>query len=278
MQSGVLHVIATPIGNLDDLSPRARTLLAESDAVAAEDTRHSGKLLAHLGLKRPMIALHEHNEAGVAQQVLDRVAAGERIALICDAGTPTISDPGYRLLSLAREAGIRVEPVPGPCAAITALSVAGLPTDRFLFVGFLPAKTAARRTALAEVAGETGTLVFYESTHRVAESLTDMVEVLGGERRATLARELTKLYEDVRHGSLSTLAELADSDPVLSKGELVVVVEGAAEAGASAGELDRVLRVLLPRMSVKDAVAAAVEITGERKNTVYARAQELSDG
>lgn len=275
-RAGVLYVVATPIGNLEDLSPRARQVLSEADLVAAEDTRHSGTLLAHFGIRTPLLSLHEHNESERAAELLEKLRGGARVALVSDAGTPLISDPGFDLVRAARKAGITVTPVPGACALVAALSVSGLPTDRFVFEGFLPAKSVARRERLAELAAETRTLVFYESVHRLEESLKDMAAAFGAERPAVLARELTKLHEGVREASLSTLAGWAAGDPNAGKGEVVLVVAGAAGTPATGAETDRVLKTLLRELPVKQAAAIAAEITGLNKNPLYQRALELS--
>lgn len=274
---GVLYVVATPIGNLEDISARALSVLKQVALVAAEDTRHSGTLLSHFGIRAELISLHDHNEAERAPLLVARLEAGESVALISDAGTPLISDPGFELVRAARAAGITVTPVPGASALIAALSVSGLPTDRFVFEGFLPAKPAARRERLAALAAETRTLVFYESVHRLKESLADMAAAFGAARPAVLARELTKLHEQVRDGALQTLVEWAGSDPVAGKGELVLMVAGAAAADTALdAEAERVLKTLLRELPVKQAAALAAEITGLNKNPLYERALELS--
>ena len=275
---GVLYVVATPIGNLEDLSPRARKVLGEVDLVAAEDTRHSGTLLAHFGIKTRLISLHDHNEAARAAELIPRLQAGESVALISDAGTPLISDPGFDLVRAARQAGIQVSPIPGASALVAALSVSGLPTDRFVFEGFLPAKSAARRERLETLAAEPRTLVFYESVHRLQESLEDMAAVLGAHRNAVLARELTKLHEGVREAPLQALAGWAATDPAAGKGEVVLMVTGAAAADGPAlgAEAERVLKALLAELPVKQAAALAAEITGLKKNELYERALELT--
>jgi len=275
--SGTLYVVATPIGHLGDLSARAREVLSSVAVVAAEDTRHTGRLLQALGLSRPMLSLHEHNERERAQAVLARLQAGEDVALVSDAGTPLVSDPGFALVRAATDAGLRVVPVPGACAAVAALSVAGLPTDRFCFEGFLPAKRAARRARLEELAGETRTMVFYEAPQRIRDTLEDAVSILGEDRRATVARELTKLHESLYHGSLRELADRAGRDPDMQRGEIVLLVAGAAaQAAAEGAEVDRVLQVLLKSMPASRAAAIAAELTGARRNDCYRRALELA--
>ena len=275
---GVLYVVATPIGNLDDLSPRARQILSDVAVVAAEDTRHSGTLLSHFGIHTKLISLHEHNEAERAAALLERLKAGENVALISDAGTPLISDPGFDLVRNARQAGITVSPIPGACALVAALSVSGLPTDRFVFEGFLPAKSAARRERLAALLAETRTLVFYESVHRLQESLQDMAEVFGAERLGVVARELTKLHEGVREAPLAALADWAGKDPMAAKGEVVILLAGAQalEGEATDAEAERVLKALLAELPVKQAAALAAEITGLKKNQLYERALTLA--
>src|SRR5207342_3336141 len=226
---GTLHVVATPIGNLGDLSPRALDTLRNVAAVCAEDTRHTRQLLSHFGLERPLLALHQHNEDAQAAQLVARLLAGDSLALVSDAGTPLVSDPGFRLVSAARAAGVRVSPVPGACAAIAALSVAGLPSDRFCFEGFLPAKAGARRERLRALAREPRTLVFYETGHRIEESLADFVEAFGARREAVLARELTKLFETVLGETLADLHAQVVADANQRKGEFVLVVRGSED-------------------------------------------------
>ncbi|WP_138435398.1 16S rRNA (cytidine(1402)-2'-O)-methyltransferase [Marinobacter shengliensis] len=277
---GVLYVVATPIGNLDDLSDRARQTLAKVDLVAAEDTRHSGRLLQHLGLSKQMLALHDHNERARIAGILDALAAGRQVALVSDAGTPLISDPGYLLVREVRAAGYRVSPVPGPCALVAALSVAGLPTDRFLFAGFLPAKRSARQAALAELAREPATLVFYESPHRIIEFMKDLAEVLGADRECVSGRELTKTFETFYSGRADEVLEQLESDPHGARGEFVVMVRGAAPtpAGeASVLDTDKLLELLIKELPVKKAARIAAEVSGLGKNELYQRALELKD-
>ena len=275
-QAGVLYVVATPIGNMGDISARAREILAGVNVVAAEDTRHSSLLLRGLGLDRPLVSLHEHNERARAMELVERLRGGESVALVSDAGTPLISDPGYHLLRAALAAGIVVSPVPGPCAAIAALSVAGLPSDRFCFEGFLPARAVPRRRRLAELAAEARTLVIYEAPHRIAASLADLAATCGGERQACVARELTKRFESCYRGSLAELAERAGRDPDLCRGESVIVVEGAPGVPAGAGRLDEMLGVLLRFLPPSAAASAAAKLAGVRRNDAYARALELA--
>jgi len=275
---GTLFIVATPIGNLGDISDRARSTLREVELIAAEDTRHSGQLLAQFGIDTPLLALHEHNEAARVAELIARLQAGASIALISDAGTPLVSDPGYRLVAAAGAAGIDVRPIPGACAAIAALSVAGLPTDRFAFEGFLPQRRAARRARLETLTHETRTLVFYEAPHRLGEALEDLAAVLGPTRQAVVARELTKLHETVYRGDLARLAACAATDANMVRGEAVVVVAGAPpddDADAAAARVEALLRALLPVLPLSAAVDLAVELTGVRRNRVYERALEL---
>jgi len=265
-----LYVVATPIGNLADLTPRAQDVLRSVAAICAEDTRRSGQLLAHFGIQQPLVALHDHNEEAMAQRIVARLQAGESLALVSDAGTPLVSDPGYRLVRAAREAGIRVSPVPGACAAIAALSVAGLPSDRFTFEGFLPAKGAGRRERLQGLAAETRTLVFYESSHRITESLADMVATFGAERPAVLARELTKLFETVLDGTLGSLLQQVEADDNQRKGEFVVMVQGAADddqAQLAAGR--RMYAKLSEHLPPSTAAKLAAELTGAPRKALY---------
>jgi len=274
---GTLFVVATPIGNLADITDRARQTLARVAVVAAEDTRHTGQLLAQYGISAPLYALHEHNEADRADALIQRLSAGEDVALVSDAGTPLVSDPGYRLVSAAAAAGIRVEPLPGACAVIAALSVAGLPTDRFVFEGFLPPKAAARRGRLAALAAETRTLVFYESPHRLKDALADLLAAFGPNRRAVVARELTKLHETVYRASLAELGAQAEQDPNMIRGECVLMVEGApaADDNTDITRYDGALGALMNHAPLSVVADVVSELTGARRNALYERALTL---
>ena len=268
---GKLWIVATPIGNLDDLSARAQSILREVDIIAAEDTRHSAALLQHHGIATRRVALHEHNEREASADLVQRMRDGAQIALVSDAGTPLISDPGFRLVRAARQAGIVVSPVPGACAAIAALSVAGLPSDRFVFEGFLPAKPAARRTHLQALCNETRTLIFYESSHRIVEALDDLAAVLGSERRAVVARELTKLFETVLDDSLAGLGVRVKADANQQRGEFVILVAGAGDDADAArlSEGRRVFDLLRKDLPPGRAAKLAAEITGAPRNALY---------
>jgi 16S rRNA (cytidine1402-2'-O)-methyltransferase len=274
---GSLYVVATPIGNLDDISARALSILRNATLIAAEDTRHSARLMQHFGIGTPLAACHEHNERDQGGRFLARLLAGDDVALISDAGTPLISDPGYHLVRQARAAGIAVVPVPGACALIAALSAAGLPSDRFIFEGFLPAKAAGRRARLEQVKEEPRTLIFYEAPHRILECLQDMQAVFGDDRPALLARELTKTFETLKGMPLAELAAWVAADSNQQRGECVVLVAGwqlpEGEEAVSAEAL-RVLNLLLAEMPLKRAAALAAEITGVRKNLLYQVALE----
>ena len=275
--SGTLFVVATPIGNLEDLSPRARQTLQEVHLIAAEDTRRTGRLLSHLGVKTPLIALHDHNEQEVVGKLIENVLAGNSTALVSDAGTPLISDPGYRLVSTAHENGVRVVPIAGPSAVSTALSAAGLPTDRYCFEGFLPAKQKARQQKLAELMSETRSIVLFESVHRVRDSLADMVEAFGGERAAFVGRELTKMHEQCIQAPLSDLLRQLDEGDIPLKGEFVIIVAGADDVAESSLEVDVLLKELSAHLSAKDAAKIAAKVTGTKRNELYERILELRD-
>ncbi|WP_414705195.1 16S rRNA (cytidine(1402)-2'-O)-methyltransferase [Pseudomonas sp.] len=270
--TGVLYVVATPIGNLDDISARALRILREVALIAAEDTRHSQRLLQHFGINTPLQACHEHNEREQGGRFLIRLLAGDDVALISDAGTPLISDPGFHLVRQARAAGVRVVPVPGPSAVIAALSAAGLPSDRFIFEGFLPAKAAGRRARLEALREEPRTLIFYEAPHRLLESLEALRDTLGAERQVVLARELTKTFETLKGLPAGELCEWVRADANQQRGECVLLVAGwqAPEGDESvSAEALRVLDLLLAELPVKRAAALAAEITGVRKNLLY---------
>lgn len=279
--AGSLFVVATPIGNLDDISARALKILREVALIAAEDTRHSLRLLQHFGIATSLAACHEHNERDEGSRFITRLLAGDNVALISDAGTPLISDPGYHLVRQARAAGIKVVPVPGACALIAALSAAGLPSDRFIFEGFLPAKAVGRRARLESIKEEPRTLIFYEAPHRILECLQDMELVFGPERPALLARELTKTFETLKGLPLAELREFVEGDSNQQRGECVVLVAGwtAPESeDAVSSEAMRVLNLLLEEMPLKRAAALAAQITGERKNVLYQIALEKQKG
>ncbi|WP_091825677.1 16S rRNA (cytidine(1402)-2'-O)-methyltransferase [Marinobacterium iners] len=272
MSEPVLYIVATPIGNLADLSARAQEVLGSVDYIAAEDTRYSGRLLAHFTIKAPMISVHDHNERQRSEHIINLLAAGHSIALVSDAGTPLISDPGFHLVRAVREAGYRVSPVPGCCAFVAALSASGLPSDRFQFIGFLPAKSGARLQTLKPYAAHTETLIFYESTHRIVDSLAAMAEAFGGERYAVVARELTKTFETIHGDTLQNLLEWIQADSNQQRGEFVVLVHGApaSEQGDQIDpEAERILHILAKEMPPKKAAGLAAEITGEKKNRLY---------
>jgi len=274
---GRLDVIATPIGNLSDLSPRAREALAAADCVLAEDTRHSGQLLAACGISRPMLSLHDHNEVGRAAELIARMQSGEILALISDAGTPLMSDPGYHLVRAAAAAGLEVRSVAGPSAVTAALAVAGLPTDRFVFEGFLPARAGERRATLQRLALEPRTLVLFEAPHRVAEALADLAEAFGPARPAVVARELTKRHETVHRGTLAGLSAEALRNPDMARGEITLVVAGSS-ALAEGDELlaARLLPLLLKELPPARAAAITAQVSGVKKRVLYERALALA--
>lgn len=270
-KKGTLYVVATPIGNLQDITLRAIEVLKKVDKIAAEDTRHSAPLLKHFSITKPILSLHEFNERERLKMLMEHLQHGESIALISDAGTPLISDPGFHLVREAKAHGIKVVPIPGACAAIAALSVAGLPTDKFTFEGFLPAKSEARLNRLASLLHETRSMIFYEAPHRLAPVLQSMAEVFGGERRAVVARELTKIHETVLADSLSQLIKYFKVHENELRGEIVILIEGINEKASESKEVipEQVLDILLEELPVKQAAALASKITGERKNILY---------
>ena len=276
---GDLYIVATPIGNLGDMVPRGVEVLKGVDCIAAEDTRHSARLLSHFDIKTPMVAHHDYSNDHEVMRILDLLQGGKSVALISDAGTPLISDPGYRLVRAARNAGVKVVPIPGCCAAIAALSASGMATDRFAFEGFLPVKEGARQSALKSLAAETRTLVFYEAPHRILRTLEDMVEAFGSGRQGVLARELTKTFETFLAGSLADLVELVGSDENQQRGEIVLIVEGADRAELTEGEEEqrRVLAILIEELSIKQAAALAAKLTGGNKKQLYQMAVAMKN-
>lgn len=270
-----LYIVATPIGNLSDMSARAVEILQEVAVIAAEDTRHSSYLLQHYSISTPTISLHEHNEQQRSEVLLSRLQQGESVALISDAGTPLISDPGFRLVSLVRKHGIQVIPIPGSCALIAALSASGLPSDSFAFEGFLPSKKGARQQVLEKLANEHRTLIFYESPKRLLACLGDMVNILGGDRKVCLARELTKLHETIVTKPVGALLEWVNTDSNQQRGECVLIVDGAPQQDTDDIEIDRVLAVLLTELSVKKAATLAATLIGVSKNKAYEMALKL---
>jgi len=273
--SGILFVVATPIGNLEDLTPRARRTLAEVSLIAAEDTRHTGRLLMHIGCKTRLMALHDHNEEKAVGRIIRMLMDGENVALVSDAGTPLVSDPGFRVVRAAHEAGVEVSPIPGASAVTAALSAAGIPTDRFCFEGFAPSKSVARKNWLEKLKEERRTLVIYESVHRIDECLADMVAVLGPERQAFIGRELTKLHEQCVRESLGELQRQVHDRTIVGKGEFVLVVAGSAEERESSLDVDRLLKALSAYLSAKDSAKVAAEATGLKRNALYDRLLQL---
>ena len=270
--TGILYIVATPIGNLQDITQRALETFAQVDLIAAEDTRHSGLLLSHYGIKKPFFALHDHNEQEKAHILVEKLKQGSNIALISDAGTPLISDPGFHLVRQCREAGIRVVPLPGACAAITALCASGLASDRFCFEGFLPAKSKARKDKLENIAEEDRTLIFYESTHRILDTLEDMQAVLGEERYIVLAREMTKTWETITGNTIKNLREWLLEDPNRTKGEMVLIVEGKPKSDNNdeiSPQAVKALELIAEELPLKKAAAIVAELYGYKKNALY---------
>ncbi|EHD23422.1 MULTISPECIES: 16S rRNA (cytidine(1402)-2'-O)-methyltransferase [Brenneria] len=279
ISASTLYIVPTPIGNLGDITQRALGVLRRVDLIAAEDTRHTGLLLQHFAINARLFALHDHNEQQKAEALLAKLQAGQSIALVSDAGTPLINDPGYHLVRRCREAGIRVVPLPGACAAITALSAAGLPSDRFCYEGFLPAKTKARTDTLRGLLEEPRTLIFYESTHRLLDSLQDMSDVLGPQRYVVLAREITKTWESIYGAPVGELLAWVKEDENRRKGEMVLIVEGhKADSAALPAEALRTLSLLQRELPLKKAAALAAEIHGVKKNALYKYALDQQQG
>ncbi|CWW44839.1 16S rRNA (cytidine(1402)-2'-O)-methyltransferase [Haemophilus influenzae] len=270
--TGILYIVATPIGNLQDITQRALETFAQVDLIAAEDTRHSGLLLSHYGIKKPFFALHDHNEQEKAHILVEKLKQGSSIALISDAGTPLISDPGFHLVRQCREAGIRVVPLPGACAAITALCASGIASDKFCFEGFLPAKSKARKDKLENIAEEDRTLIFYESTHRILDTLEDMQSVLGEERYIVLAREMTKTWETITGNTIKNLREWLLEDPNRTKGEMVLIVEGKPKSDNNdeiSPQAVKALELIAEELPLKKAAAIVAELYGYKKNALY---------
>ncbi|WP_040976469.1 16S rRNA (cytidine(1402)-2'-O)-methyltransferase [Necropsobacter massiliensis] len=269
--AGILYIVATPIGNLRDISQRALDVFAQVDLIAAEDTRHSGLLLAHYGIKKPFFALHDHNEQQKAAQLVEKLRQGAHIALVSDAGTPLISDPGFHLVRQCRQAGIQVVPLPGACAAITALCASGIASDRFCFEGFLPAKSKGRRDKLEALVDEERTLIFYESTHRITDCLADMEILFGATRYVVLAREITKSWETIYGDTLASLRHWLAEDPNRTKGEMVLIVEGKPKVSDAefSPQAVKALRLIARELPLKKAAAIVAEIYGYKKNALY---------
>ena len=270
--TGILYIVATPIGNLQDITQRALDTFTQVDLIAAEDTRHSGLLLSHYGIKKPFFALHDHNEQEKAHILVEKLKQGSHIALISDAGTPLISDPGFHLVRQCRESGIRVVPLPGACAAITALCASGIASDRFCFEGFLPAKSKARKDKLENIAEEDRTLIFYESTHRILDTLEDMQSVLGEERYIVLAREITKTWETITGNTIKNLREWLLEDPNRTKGEMVLIVEGKPKSDNNdeiSPQAVKALELIAEELPLKKAAAIVAELYGYKKNALY---------
>lgn len=270
MSTGILYIVATPIGNLMDISQRALDTLQHVDLIAAEDTRHSGKLLQHFAINTPMLSLHQYNEVERTQQLLKKLLSGASIALISDAGTPLVSDPGFKLVQHAHQSAIKVVPIPGACAAITALSASGMPSDQFIFVGFLPAKTQQRQTRLQQLVKQPLTMIFYEAPHRILALMDDLVTVFGEQRRAVMARELTKLYETIQTGTLRSLQSFIVEDTQQQRGEFVIIVAGADATQEKDNEkAQEILAILLEELPPRQAAKLAARITHEKVNVLY---------
>ena len=276
-QNGSLYVVATPIGNLDDISQRAITTLQQADWIAAEDTRHTGRLLQHLAIAAKTIALHDHNEKQRAASIIQKCLAGENVALVSDAGTPLISDPGYSLVRQCREAGIRVIPIPGPCALITALCAAGLPTDKFHFIGFLLPKSQQRQNQLAQVPAGVGTIICYDTARRILDTLQDVTAVFGAERELVLAKELTKTFEHLEYGTAAQITAWLNEDPLRCQGEMVLMIAPTPKAETEVSDAAvKTLQLLMAELPLKKAAALAAEIHDEKKNALYKLGLQLT--
>lgn len=278
MSLGKLYVVATPIGNLEDTTLRALQVLKTVSLIAAEDTRHTKKLLSHYGIRTALVSLHAHNERERSEEIIHKLKEGHDIAYVTDAGTPVISDPGFHLISLVKQEGLVVSPIPGPCAAITALSASGLSGQKFIFAGFLPAKAGDRKKHLAEIKDLSYTAIFYESPHRLLATIDDMLEVLGKDRFVVIARELTKKFETIKGSTLEKLKEWLLTNTQQQKGEFVILIQGVEKSSdVDKTQLSRILTILLAELPTKQAVHLASQITGVHKNTVYTMALELKD-
>ncbi|MBU1308688.1 MAG: 16S rRNA (cytidine(1402)-2'-O)-methyltransferase [Gammaproteobacteria bacterium] len=276
-ENGFLYVVATPIGNLDDISQRAINTLQQVGWIAAEDTRHTGRLLSHLGISAKTIALHDHNEKQRAAGIIEKCLAGESVALVSDAGTPLISDPGYSLVRQCRDAGVRVIPIPGPCALITALCAAGLPTDKFHFIGFLLPKSQQRQNQLAEVPAGVGTIICYDTARRIKDTLQDVVAVFGSDRELVLAKELTKTFEHLEYGTAAQITAWLEADPQRCQGEMVLMIAPTPKADSEVSEAEvATLKLLLGELPLKKAAALTAQIHGGKKNALYKLALHLS--
>jgi 16S rRNA (cytidine1402-2'-O)-methyltransferase len=274
---GELYLVATPIGDMTDIAPRALDILSTVDIVAVEDKRRSSRLFSHFGIKTPMISYHDHSEEKQVKKIIDELLCGKSVALISDAGTPLISDPGYKLVNAAKDKSIKVSPVPGPCALIAAISASGLPSDRFIFEGFLPSKSIPRVTKIQNISADSRTIIFYEAPHRILETLIDMIKVIGPSRKIVLARELTKTYETFISGTLKGVLEIIEKDLNQQKGEIVIVLAGAdsSEKKIETQDSKRILSVLLQELPLKQAVSLGSKITGIQKNIFYKLALDL---
>ena len=274
---GELYLVATPIGDMTDIAPRALGILSTVDIVAVEDKRRSSRLFSHFGIKTPMISYHDHSEEKQVKKIIDELLCGKSVALISDAGTPLISDPGYKLVNAAKDKSIKVSPVPGPCALIAAISASGLPSDRFIFEGFLPSKSIPRITKIQNISADSRTIIFYEAPHRILETLIDMIKVIGPSRKIVLARELTKTYETFISGTLESVLQIIEKDLNQQKGEIVIVLAGAdsSEKKIETQDSKRILSVLLQELPLKQAVSLGSKITGIQKNIFYKLALDL---